>query len=75
MAKNDSPAKPEKAKGLRIAAKSDTFRRAGLTFTREPTDVPLAVLSEAQIKALKAEPMLAVVECEIELPAVSAPDA
>jgi hypothetical protein len=49
---------------LRIVSLSPqgTFRRAGLTFGREPQFVPLASLTAEQVERLKAETMLAVTE-------------
>lgn len=63
MAKPKNDAKTKLA--LRISAKTDNFRRAGLAFTRTPIDMPMDDLTQAQIAALKAEPMLVVAEVEI----------
>lgn len=57
--------KKGKTKALQIRAKGERFRRAGLTFGREPTVLKLADLSKEQVAALKAEPQLAVEEIEI----------
>ena len=45
---------------LRIAAKGDSFRRAGVAFTREGQDFQIGELSEAQLRVLVDEPMLAI---------------
>lgn len=45
---------------LRVVAKTKHFRRAGREFTREAVDIPLETLTEAEIDALLAEPMLEV---------------
>jgi hypothetical protein len=70
MAKKDETKEEQsaaaKVPALRIKAKVASFRRAGLTFGVEPTDVPLASLKKDQVAALKAEPMLTVEEIEIE---------
>lgn len=52
------------AKVLRITAKRDGFRRAGIAHPAQPTDHPLDSLSDDQVEALKAEPMLVVEEIE-----------
>lgn len=50
---------------LRVrAARPQGFRRAGFTFGREPRDLPLSLLTDAQIEMLKAEPNLSVEEIE-----------
>lgn len=50
----------------KITVKSlvDGFRRAGLGFTRDGVELDTADLSKEQLEAIKAEPMLAVVEHE-----------
>lgn len=58
--------KTKKVAALRITARSESFWRAGLQFTREPREVPLSSLSKQQVEALKAEPMLVCEVCEIE---------
>ena len=69
--------KAETAKGggkvpaLRVTARRDTFRRAGYTFTGEPTDIPLADLTKANIAQLRGEKLLVVQDVEID----AAPDA
>lgn len=52
------------AKVLRIRAKRDGFRRAGMAHPATPTDHPLDALTADQVEALKAEPMLVVEEVE-----------
>ena len=60
-------AKQEQAKQavpmLRVTAKRDGFRRAGREW-HGTTDVPLAELTDDQVAALEAEPMLAVEHVE-----------
>ena len=58
--------KKEKVAALRVRAKAKSFRRVGLTFGEQPTDIALADLTKDQVAALKAEPMLVVEEVEIE---------
>lgn len=48
--------------GLRITAAREGFRRAGRAWSKQPTEIPLAGLSDADVAALKAEPMLTVEE-------------
>lgn len=50
---------------LRVHAKGERFRRAGITFTRTPVDLPLECLDKHQITALQAEPQLVVEAVEI----------
>ncbi|WP_208508377.1 hypothetical protein [Variovorax paradoxus] len=65
-----APASPAKTvKGLRIVARAENFRRAGRAFGREAVEIPLSELSDKQIKALRDERELLVVDCEIEAPA------
>lgn len=56
-------------KVLRITAKKDGFRRAGVAHSAGPVDHPLDRFNADQIKALKAEPMLVVEETEAAKPA------
>jgi len=58
---------------LRITARRDGFRRAGIEHGASPVDHPLASLSKAQIAQLKAEPALVVVEVEIDDPDAAEP--
>lgn len=48
--------------GLRITAQREGFRRAGRAWSKQPIEIPLAGLSDADIAALKAESMLTVEE-------------
>lgn len=48
--------------GLRVTAKTEGFRRAGRAWSRQATEIPLDGLSEADVAALMAEPMLTVEE-------------
>ncbi|MEN6375331.1 MAG: HI1506-related protein [Smithella sp.] len=47
---------------LRIVSKKTDFRRCGVAFTERPVDYPNNKFTPEQIKVLKAEPMLVVVE-------------
>lgn len=44
-----------------VTSEVEGFRRAGRTWSRTPTTVPIDALSEEQIMALEQEPLLAVV--------------
>jgi hypothetical protein len=54
------------AKFLRITAKRNGFRRAGIAHSDAPTDHPVSHFKPAQIEQLKDEPMLVVQEVEVE---------
>ncbi|WP_043112816.1 HI1506-related protein [Solimonas flava] len=54
-------------KVLRVTAKREGFRRAGITFGSASVDLPIADLKKEQIEALKSEPMLVAVEAEAEI--------
>ncbi len=54
------------AKKLQIISKRDGFRRAGHAFSSTPTLLDPADLKKEQIEALKAEPMLVVVEVDVK---------
>jgi hypothetical protein len=58
--------KGKKVPVLRVQAKAARFRRAGLTFGREEQVIALDKLTDEQVAAIKAEPMLAVIEDEAE---------
>ena len=45
---------------IRITAKLDGFRRAGMAHTKEPAEYPDNKFTKEQLAALKAEPMLIV---------------
>jgi hypothetical protein len=64
-------AKPPKTAALRVVSTSPMgpFRRAGYTFTAEPTVLPLADLSAEQVRAIKGTHWLDVTEVEIDPPA------
>ena len=53
------------SKILRISARRESFRRAGIAHTVAAADHPLDTLTAEQIAALKAEPMLLVVELDV----------
>ncbi len=52
-------------KGLQVTAKRDGFRRAGIEFNGTNT-LPMSELTEDQVEAIKAEPMLVVTEVDID---------
>lgn len=62
------------AKGLRITAKRDGFRRAGIAHPGTPVDHLASKFTEAQIKALKNEPMLVVEEIQVKEEKAKEPD-
>lgn len=57
-------AAPKTVKALRIVSKPESFRRAGLAFTRTPSYHRLKDLTKEQIERLKAETMLDVTEVD-----------
>lgn len=61
-------ATPKKLPALRVVSKSPMglFRRAGYSFTAEPTVIPLASLTKAQREAIEATPVLDVTETTID---------
>jgi len=52
---------------LRVAAKREGFRRAGLVFGEQSRDLPLTSLSDAQIVAILGDPMLLATQVEVKL--------
>lgn len=60
-AAGEAPSNAAAIVALIVKAKRDGFRRAGRAWSREQTRVDVAELSEADIEALFAEPMLDVV--------------
>lgn len=56
----------QKIKVLRVAAKREGFRRAGRAFGRKPVDLPVDSLTKEEVKALKGEAALTVIETETE---------
>jgi len=69
MAKKPAPAPnppadktTEPVIGLRITAAREGFRRTGRAWSKQATEIPLAGLSDADVTALMAEPMLTVEE-------------
>lgn len=65
----DPKPKTKKAAGLRISAKAAGFRRAGRAWGVSPEDVLVSDFTKQQVADLKAEPMLSVVEIDIEVSA------
>ena len=61
-------------KVIRITAKMDGFRRAGLTHPARATEYPAERFTAAERDALKAEPMLVVQELDVPEPAKDAGD-
>jgi hypothetical protein len=53
------------AKGIRIVAKKDGFRRCGVAHSAAPVIHALDRFDKDQLKALKAEPMLVVDEVDM----------
>jgi hypothetical protein len=49
---------------IRVTAKSDSFRRAGLAFGREPRTFQAGELTDEQLAILRDEPALVVDEVE-----------
>ena len=45
-----------------VTAKRDGFRRCGVSFSKEPTEIPNNKLKKEELEILKAEPMLTVEE-------------
>lgn len=62
-------AKSKTEKGLRVVARTPGFRRAGRAFGAEPIEIRLSELNEKQIKALRDERELVVVD--IDMPAAA----
>lgn len=60
-------------KVIRITAKKDGFRRAGLTHPARAVEYPAEKFSAGELEALRAESMLVVQELEISEP-VTAPE-
>ncbi len=73
MANNRNPATPHTRKsagstdalagqveGIRVRSLPDTFRRAGIAFTREGIELALDDLSQEQLSAIEDEPLLSV---------------
>lgn len=69
-------ATPTARPGLRVIARRDGFRRAGRSFSAEPTEIPLDELTREQIAQLRAEGQpggqLVVIDIDIEPPATAA---
>lgn len=51
---------------IRITAKQDGFRRAGMAHTKEPKEYPDDKFTRDQLAALKAEPMLIVEQIDVK---------
>lgn len=64
---------PQMLEGIFVRSLAPSFRRAGFEFTREGFGLLLTGLSEQQLKAIEAEPLLSVTYCEI--PATAEDDA
>jgi len=52
---------------LRVVAKREGFRRAGLVFGSQPQDVPLTALTDVQRAAITRDPMLLATQVEVEV--------
>jgi hypothetical protein len=57
---------PQKIPALRITARREGFRRAGRAWSTAPDEVPASEFSAGQIAALKAEPLLLVVDIDLD---------
>ncbi|MCG9031615.1 HI1506-related protein [Laribacter hongkongensis] len=57
--KGDAPGAPDVV-AVQVRALTERFRRAGREFTREPVMIPRDELSDAELKQLLDEPLLAV---------------
>ncbi|OIO57325.1 MAG: hypothetical protein COX57_02195 [Alphaproteobacteria bacterium CG_4_10_14_0_2_um_filter_63_37] len=64
-------AKKTTTPGLRVSSHKNGFRRGGRAWSGV-TELPVSVLTEEQIAQIKAEPMLTVVEIDLEIGAVTA---
>lgn len=56
----------ESTAGLAVSSMRDGFRRAGRTFSKQPTVIAVSELSEEEIEAIANEPMLSVRAVRIE---------
>lgn len=54
------------ARIVRITSQREGFRRGGLVHPKRATDYPREQLTDAQLKLLKAEPVLTVTELDSE---------
>lgn len=52
------------SKTIRISARRDGFRRAGMSHAKGPVDHPAGTFTPAQLAALKTEPQLHVEEID-----------
>lgn len=68
MATSKPKAAGPATRGLSITSRPESFWRIGRQFTGEPTVIPLSELTEAQVEELTTEPLLAVVEVDVEPP-------
>ena len=59
------PVERTPGKGIRVISRPAQFRRAGYTFTSEPTTIDLAELTDEQLEALRNERNLVVTEVDI----------
>lgn len=66
MAAANKP-KTTKVKGVRVASKQEGFRRAGRAWSAEATDVAVSDLTKEQLAQLKSDPMLVVVDIEMDV--------
>lgn len=62
-------AKTKQVDVLQVTAKRASFRRAGLQFGQEMQTIPVETLKKDQVAALKAEPLLVVVEGKMDVEA------
>ena len=65
--------KKKSVPGIQVTAKRAGFRRAGIAWGTEPIGIALSDLSKEQLKQIRTEPMLTVVD--IDIPIAEAKDA
>jgi sRNA-binding protein len=63
---NETKPAAKKVPALKVSSLREGFRRAGRAWTREAQTVKVSELTKGQIAQLKSEPMLAVVETEVD---------
>jgi hypothetical protein len=56
----------KKPKALSVVSVNENFRRAGYSFGRKATIIPLSELNKEQVELIKDEPMLVVSEVDID---------
>ncbi len=64
--KSDGGKGKKKVPALEVRARHEGFRRGGRAWSKEPTTVPVAEFTKAELAAIMDEPGLVVTETEIE---------